>query len=246
MTTSIVNLYILLKYSSMPEQTQEQEPQAQEVRPKNGPKIRVPRRAKRTLGGESFADLAFAPKSVKFQHQNEDEHMLMLLREHIAIFWWSGFMTLLGLGVPFLVLALQKYLQSKDLMPFTLDMKWWWACILIWYLFLASSLFRKFVDWFYNVNIMSNQRFIDLDFHTFTGHQVKETPLLKIQDASDTHVGPWHMVFDMGDLTIFTASEKTTFNLHNVPASSQVRDFIMDTVIAYSDQFKAEDIINAP
>lgn len=209
--------------------------------------IKVPKRSvKKDSAHETFSDLVFKPKSIRFEHQNDDEHLLMLVREHVVVLFSRMFSTLLLAIVPFLLLWVYRFLQSRGIAIFDISTNWWLVAVVLWYMLLIVSVFKQFIDWFYNVNIMTTQRFIDLDFKTFSGYHVKETPLMKIQDASDTHGGPWQMIFDMGNLTIYTASDKTTFQLPNVPASSQVRDFVMDTVIAYTDQFKSEDIINAP
>lgn len=214
---------------------------------KPAPTIKVPKRSvKKDTAHETFSDLVFRPRSIRFEHQNDNESVLMLVREHVVVLFSRMFSTLILVIVPFALLWLYRYLQSRGLAIFEVNTNWWLAGVILWYMLVIASIFKQFVDWFYNVNIMTTQRFIDLDFKTLSGYHVKETPLIKIQDASDTHGGPWQMIFDMGNLTIYTASDKTTFQLQNVPASSQVRDFIMDTVIAYTDQFKSEDIINAP
>jgi hypothetical protein len=213
------------------------------------PKIKVPKRAirKGLMGGdETFADLVFKPLTIKFQHQNENEHTLMLVREHVMILWFRLIGAVVGVIVPVLILILYQFLEARELLPFDIEAKWFWAGALLWFMFLIVGAFRNFIDWFYNINLMTTERFIDLDFDPFGGFEVKETPLMKIQDASDTHSGIWQMVFDMGNLEILTASEHNSFQLNNVPASSQVRDFVMDTVIAYTDQFKSDDIINVP
>lgn len=211
------------------------------------PTIKVPKRAvKSAPQHETFADLVFRPRTIRYEHQNDDEHILMVVREHIIILFARMFSTFLLALLPFFLLALYRFLQSRGVLFFTITNDWWIVAVILWYMMLMSSVFKTFIDWFYNINLMTTQRFMDIDFNAFSGFHVKETPLIKIQDASDSHSGPWQMIFDMGDLTIYTASEKTTFELYNVPASSQVRDFVMDTVIAYTDQFKSEDIINAP
>lgn len=210
------------------------------------PTIKVPKRAVKDFSHETFSDLVFRPRTIRYEHQNADEQILMVVREHIVVLFARMFSTIVLAVIPFVLLWIYQYFYSRGALVFTISTTWWIVIVVLWYLGLVSATLKIFVDWFYNVNIMTTQRFMDIDFSAFSGFRVKETPIMKIQDAVNSQVGPWQMVFDMGALTIFTASAKTTFELHNVPAASQVRDFVMDTVIAYTDQFKSDDIINAP
>lgn len=212
------------------------------------PSEKIPSKRGLVLSGEeTLADLVFSPTTIRFENQNPDEKLLMLVREHIVILGWNALMTFLGIFLPFLLIALYRFLMNKGYFPFTIETQWWVVLIFLWYLYLISNIFKHFVSWFYNVNIMTTERFLDLDFETFAGYRVKECSLMKIQDAKDVHVGPWQMLLDMGDVIIHTASEDTRFELPNVPVSSRVRDFIMDVVIKETQQYKSkEETINAP
>lgn len=230
-----------------------QQPVQSPVPDKNTSKIAE--RSVKTLGRkgrefpkeETLADLVFNPMTIRFENQNPDEKILMLIREHIILFWGTAIITLLGVFLPFLLIALYRFLINTGYFPFTIESQWWVCLIVLWYLYLITNIFRRFLTWFYNVNIMTTERFLDLDFETFTGYRVKECSLMKIQDAKDVHIGPWQMLFDMGDVIVYTASEDTRFEIPNAPSSSKVRDFIMDVVINEMKQYKSkEELINAP
>jgi len=199
------------------------------------------------IENETLAALIFTPKTIRFENQNPDEKILLLVREHPAVFAWNALMTLFGVFVPFVLIWTYNFFSSKGYLAFTIDTQWWVVGIMLWYLYLLSNIFRRFISWFYNVNLMTNERFLDLDFSSFTDYRVKECSILKIQDAKDMHAGPWQMLFDMGDIVVHTASEDTRFELENVPNSSKVRDFIMDVVIKEIERHRrTEEVVNAP
>ena len=57
-----------------------------------------------------------------------------------------------------------------------------------------------------------------------------------IEDAKESQAGIIQSLFNMGDLTILTASGGTVFNLDNVPKAHKIRDFIQDVAVKIKDK----------
>jgi uncharacterized membrane protein YdbT with pleckstrin-like domain len=92
--------------------------------------------------------------------------------------------------------------------------------------------FNIFFRWFYNINVLTTNRLMDIDFLGIFFVRAEETSIADIEDVKDTQSGIIQSIFNMGNLEIFTASGVTVFNLDNVPKSYKVRDFVMDVVVA--------------
>lgn len=87
-----------------------------------------------------------------------------------------------------------------------------------------------FVRWYYTVNIITTQRFIDLDYNGISKHDVADGQIENIQDVSHNVVGFWGLPFDYGNVYIQTAAEKSKFEFLSVPRPRDIQDTLFDLV----------------
>lgn len=173
----------------------------------------------------TFASMMLLPKSVRFQSQNDDEDVFILLRQHwvINLPWIMNFF--IGLLIPFVVVAILSALpNSEELFPFTYLVCAWIG----WYIVLSSYIFMQFLKWYFNVYIITSDRIVDLDFLGLLNHKISEASLVNIEDVSSGHFGLWQNLFDFGTVKIQTAAETSEFRFDNVPKPGYVQDKIMD------------------
>jgi len=85
-----------------------------------------------------------------------------------------------------------------------------------------------FLDWYFNIYLVTNERVIDFDFNAFAYHKISETGLENIVDATQETIGFFPMIFNYGDVYIQTAGERREFDFLAVTNPSWVRDKIMD------------------
>lgn len=191
----------------------------------------------------AMTSLASFPENFKVDGQNPDEKILLFIREHKAVL----VLRLLGYSIVlFLPLLLRLSIQiiNQDLLNNSLNTssfftsKYWTCIVIFWLAYMLGGYFNLFFQWFYNINILTNNRFIDIDFLGIFSQRFEETSVETIQDAKDTQKGLIQSIFDMGDIEVLTASEKTVFNLSNVPKSNKIRDFIMDVVVARRNRMR--------
>lgn len=183
-----------------------------------------------------ITSLASFPKNIKLDEQNNDEYILLFVRQHKVVLYVNLilqiFVFVLFVGCAFLINRLDSFFLNGVLQTkLFLESKYWWVVILCLVSFTLSNLFDTFYRWFYNVNILTTEKFIDIDLNSIFSSRVEAASLLDIEDAKDTQNGIIHTIFNMGNVTVLTASGGTVFSLDNVPRAHKVRDFIMDTVI---------------
>lgn len=169
--------------------------------------------------GESFV----CPKDARFESQNEEEHILLLMRAHPITNWrWILlscvlFVTPLFWGEFPLVAALEPGINL--------------ALGLTWYLILTFFVFQNFLLWFYNVYIVTDERIIDVDFFGLLYKNINATQIRKIEDVNYSQRGVLSGFFDYGNVVVETASaqksddtptERSAFTYDNVPRPDRV------------------------
>jgi hypothetical protein len=180
--------------------------------------------------------LSLMPSNIKFANQNQDENVVLFIRQHKIILLGYFILFIVRLILPFVLYTLILWFTNLSFIKnLNLDFKirdiYIIAAFIVWFLWSFTQFFADFLYWYYNGYIITSQRLLDLDFISVLKHSIKELDLRKIEDAVDTHNGIMQTIFDMGTIVIRTASEQTTFLLDNVPRSSNIRDFVMDMSI---------------
>jgi hypothetical protein len=184
----------------------------------------------------SLTSLASFPENITVYGQNEGEHILLFVRKHKIVLLFNILIQTFVLLSPFLV-QYALYFLNYWVLNNSFDISGWfnsnfWLIFwLIWLSYVLKGYFNIFFQWYYDLNIMTTNRFVDVDLIGIFKNQIEETSLLNIEDVKDHQKGIIQSLFHMGYLEIFTASGQTIFNLKYVPHSTKIRDFIMDVVI---------------
>lgn len=150
----------------------------------------------------AWRSLAACPPNTKFEAQNDDEQVLLLMRKHpVTNLWWVT-LTAMLFGVPlfwgeFPLIANVTVLVGLGLSVF-------------WYLGLAFFVIQNLLLWFYNVYIVTDERVIDVDFFGLLYKNVNATQIRKIEDVNYSQVGMLSSMFNFGNVVIQTASEQRT------------------------------------
>jgi len=181
--------------------------------------------------------LSLMPNNIKFANQNPEEQVVLFIRQHKIILVGYFIKFIINVFIPIFLFFLIKWILTFSIFsnsnfeiksPYDSVI----TCLIVfWYLWTFTKFFSDFLSWFYNAYIITSVRLLDLDFISILKHSIKELDLKNIEDAVDTHSGLLQTIFDMGTVTVSTASESTKFSLGNVPKSSKIRDFIMDISI---------------
>jgi hypothetical protein len=162
--------------------------------------------------------LVLPSKKVKFETQEPEEEILVILRKH----WLTNLPWLLTAIILFLAPAVLRFFPLLEAFPFKFQLMF----VVIWYLILLMYVFERFLAWFFNVAIITDERIIDVDFLNLTTKKVADADLDKIQDVAYTHFGAFGTIFNFGDVSVQTAAEQREFIFEKVPNPASVASIL--------------------
>jgi len=175
-----------------------------------------------------ISSVVVLPDKMEFETQNPNEKVYIMLRRHIITnLGWILSLIFFGF-LPPLISIILNYLKIDIYQIEEVKQSYIMASFMIWYLILFTFSFMKFLDWYFNIYVVTNERLIDFDFSPFAYHKISETGLDCIVDATQESIGFIPMLFNYGDVYIQTAGEKREFDFTSVPRPAWVRDKIMD------------------
>lgn len=168
----------------------------------------------------SLASFAMDPSGVSFANQGENEEIHLFLRKHfITNIPWIVMSILLFLLPPFVFPFLTPAL------PFAIHINANYGVVLLLFYYIlvfGVVILTSFINWYFNVYIVTNQRVIDVDFVNILYREVSATRLNLIQDVTVKTGGVIRAIFNYGDVFIQTAGNEANFDFHAVPRAQEV------------------------
>ncbi|HRY82550.1 MAG TPA: PH domain-containing protein [Candidatus Moranbacteria bacterium] len=160
-----------------------------------------------------------------FEGQKDDEEILAVLHRH-----W---LNILGhFSIVFLILAiiLGSYtLSSYFFNEFSPQIFFSLASFVrsLFFLFVWLLFFVIWIDFYFDVWIVTNERIINVEQKGLFTRVVSELELEKIQDVTTDVRGIIPTFFNYGDLLVQTAGERERFRFRQIPDPYSVKDLIM-------------------
>ncbi len=154
------------------------------------------------------------PDGAKFETQEEKEEIALFLRAHVIVNLRWIFIAILMLVAP----VLARFIPVFSFLP----TRFLTIGLLFWYLVTIAFVFEQFLDWYFDVYIVTNERVVDVDFLNLLYKKVSEAELPKIEDVTYTIGGVARSLFNYGDVYIQTAAEVPEFVFEAVPQPSKV------------------------
>ena len=161
-----------------------------------------------------LAAYSYFPERVKFVSKDPKEKVVLFLRRHpITNIGW--------ILVSLLMLVAPMVLSSFPLLDFLPD-NFQFIAVLGWYLITIAFTFEFFLDWFFSVYIITDERVFDVDFVNLIYREISEANIDQIQDVTVKMGGVVRTVFNYGDIMIQTASEVPRIEFEGVPKPDEV------------------------
>lgn len=169
-----------------------------------------------------FSAFRIKPENVSFSQQDDDEVIYLFLRRHfITNLLW----VLLSIVLGFFPLII--YLTIKDnFLPFSVPPGYLVVLTSFYFLLVLSYIFINFLNWFYNISLVTDKRVLDLDYSDIVYHDVALTKLNLIEDVTYVQSGFARSLFNYGDIFIQTAGEKLHFDFLSIPDPKRGADII--------------------
>lgn len=177
------------------------------------------------------------PKNATFATQNKDEQVVMVVRKHIfrnASWMFSAAVAFLTpLLISFLISFWdtnfnQDLFLTSDIMQ-SINSPMLSALLLFYYGFVVTYVYFSFIHWFYDVFIITNDRYISIDFDILHGRTIVDIPLSDIIDVSEKVLGFLPTIIGYGNIEFKTLSEKFIV-LDNIPHPTWFRDSFVDLI----------------
>lgn len=178
-----------------------------------------------------FTSFATFPPSVCFEIQDDDESVVMFLRQHpiVNLPWIT--VALFMLTLPSVFVFFPPYAGLTTGLQFVISLGW--------YLFVFGYVLAKFMGWFFNIYIVTDERIVDVDFQNIFFRKISTAKIEEIQDINVQSSGAFETFFGYGSVFIQTAAEVSQFEFLAVPKPDVVGK-ILGRMIDLEEQEKIE------
>lgn len=172
-----------------------------------------------------FASYIENPPNCRFEGQDADEKILLLLRAHpVTNLKWMVPAILLF----FLPFFIPQMLSALGINLATIPPSYSLIPLLLNYLLMLAIVFEGFLFWYFNIYLVTDKNVVDIDFHSILFKNIDVAPLRNIEDTSSSMGGILQTIFHFGDVFIQTAGTARNFKFEDVPTPHKVSDFILD------------------
>ncbi|MEA3356932.1 MAG: hypothetical protein U9Q67_00650 [Patescibacteria group bacterium] len=162
------------------------------------------------------------PKDIQFDGQDRGEQVVLVIRQH-PVYFISHAAKAIGVAITIVALAMLMRTPGMDI-SVSLSL----AISILGIMIGVSVLVTAFLKWYFSVNIVTDERILDVDFTRVFAHRVSECQLENIEDVSHSSIGLWSTIFDFGSVFIQTAAEQREFDFLKVPRPRDIQDTILD------------------
>ncbi|MBN1374144.1 PH domain-containing protein [Candidatus Dojkabacteria bacterium] len=181
------------------------------------------RQLNRFRSGTLFSKAYSFPQGIELDGQEPKEKIILVFRSH-PITLFPRFISSIGL---FLIAVILPVILNLTGVKFS-------GAVIAGSVFLVLASITNFiytmVFWFYNMNIITTERMIDVDFNGLMSYRVSQAAIENIEDVSVSNVGLWASIFNYGTIYVQTAGETPEFEFTNVSEPSRIQDILNDLI----------------
>jgi membrane protein YdbS with pleckstrin-like domain len=170
-----------------------------------------------SLPGHSHNPLAsycYFPDKVNFVNKDPEEKVVLMVRKHpITNLKW--------ISISFIMLLAPAFISVLTFFE-ALSFGYQVVFILVWYLVTFSFIFEEFLRWFFQVNIITDERIIEVDFVNIFYREITDANIDHIEDVTVEVGGGLRTYLHYGDVVIQTASQVPRIQFEAVPNPDRV------------------------
>jgi hypothetical protein len=172
----------------------------------------------------SLGAFVVQPTQMHFATQSPQEQILLVLRRHpITQVGWIFF------GAILIVLPIIFYpVIATTFVELAIPPSYQLVMISFWYLATFAFILTNFVLWYFNVNIITTRRVLDIDFPSLLIQEVTGTHIEQIEDVTYQRIGVLATLADFGNVFVQTAGAQPNIEFLQVPRPRQVVRVILD------------------
>lgn len=161
-----------------------------------------------------LAAYCYYPDYVRFINEDPEEKVVLLLRKHpITNLGWISIAFLMIIAPAFFTI-----LTPFSLLPGDFQL----VLMLVWYLITSAFILEESLSWFFHVNIVTDERIIEVDFANLIYREITDANIDQIQDVTVEIGGALRTFLHFGNVVIQTAAEIPKIEFEAVPNPDQV------------------------
>jgi hypothetical protein len=161
-----------------------------------------------------------------FPGQQDSEEIFLVMRQH-----WVTFALRLAVWLIFVVILILADWLIPTYAPFLLESPYveiWSLVKSVYLMLLLLGLFILWIIYYLNLQIITNERVVDIDQHSLLHHKISELYLSRVQDVTAEVRGFLPTFFNYGNVYIQTAGETERFTFSNISNPTSVSKLILD------------------
>jgi len=171
------------------------------------------------------------PNSIYFETQDDEETVVLFLRQHPIVNLKWIVMAIVMLTLPSVFIFFPPYSSLPANFQFVITLGW--------YMFVFGYSLAKFMNWFFNIYLLTDERVVDVDFQNIFFRKISTAKTEEIQDINIQSSGSFETFFGYGSVFIQTAAEVSQFEFISVPNPDRVGK-IINQMIDLEEQEKIE------
>lgn len=161
-----------------------------------------------------------------FPGQQENEEVILVIRQHWIVFvsrflLWFLFVVIL-MGLDYFIPSYAPILLTPPYSNVLALLK------NVYLMFLMLGLLMVWIIYYLNLQIVTNERVVDIDQHSLLHHKISEVYLSRVQDVTAEVDGLFPTFFNYGNVHIQTAGETERFVFSRIANPAAVAKLIAD------------------
>lgn len=161
-----------------------------------------------------LTSFAVNPTGIRFETQQDDEHVVIFMRQHIIVNLGWVLLVILMIFTPTTIFPLILATIKSQV---TIPLGYIIVATLFWYVATFGFALASFIRWFFNIYIVTNERIVDVDFLHLLYKELSETRLINVQDVTYRTGGIFETMFNYGHVYIQTAGTDPNFEFLSIP-----------------------------
>jgi hypothetical protein len=161
-----------------------------------------------------------------FPGQQDNEEILLVIREH----WVVLLQRLLAWLVFVIIFFLMNWAIDQFLPSLKQDQNLYYFDLFkdVYFMFLALGLLMVWVIYYLNVQIITNERIVDITQNSLIHHTISELHLSRIEDVTSEVIGLFGTFLNYGNVYVQTAGETERFTFSRVPNPAKIEKMVLD------------------
>lgn len=162
----------------------------------------------------------YHPDRANFLNKENEEKVILIVRKHpITNLKWM-------LTAIFMMFMPLFFSFASFFSALSIDYRL--ILSIIWYMIVFAFVFEEFLMWFFHVNIVTDERIIEVDFINIFHREMTDANIDQIQDVTVELGGGLRTFFNYGNVIIQTAAEVPRITFECVPKPDKVAKILRE------------------